>query len=70
MPDKTVTSDLRLPSRAVADRYSVCLRTIVRWHQDPDLNFPKPIIVNRRRYYLEAELTAWDRANAGRLAAA
>jgi hypothetical protein len=50
-----------LPRRLVAERYRVNVRTIVRWENDPDLRFPKPIEINKRRYFHEAELTLFDR---------
>lgn len=30
-----------------------------RWLNDPDLNFPKPIYIARRRYWREAEIIEW-----------
>jgi predicted DNA-binding transcriptional regulator AlpA len=33
--------------------------TIWRWLKDPDLKFPKPIYVMRRRFWRLAELTDW-----------
>ncbi len=30
-----------------------------RWLNDPDVNFPKPIYIGRRRYWKEAEIIAW-----------
>lgn len=33
--------------------------TIWRWLKDANLNFPKPIYVQRRRFWREAELVAW-----------
>lgn len=33
--------------------------TIWRWQQDADLNFPKPIYVQRRRFWRESELIEW-----------
>tara|TARA_R110002094_G_scaffold85688_20_gene89724 strand:- start:735 stop:977 length:243 start_codon:yes stop_codon:yes gene_type:complete len=33
--------------------------TIWRWLKDADLNFPKPIYVQRRRFWREAELVEW-----------
>jgi len=33
--------------------------TIWRWLKDADLNFPKPIYVQRRRFWREAELIEW-----------
>jgi hypothetical protein len=50
-----------LPRRLVAERYSVNVRTIVRWENDPDLCFPQPIEINGRAYFSEAELTMFDR---------
>lgn len=33
-----------------------------RWLQDPELDFPKPIYIARRRYWREAEILAWIEA--------
>jgi hypothetical protein len=63
------TTKTKLPTRLVAERYKVSDRTVARWERDPRLNFPKPLIINGRKYRDEAELDAWDRANAGRIAA-
>ena len=30
-----------------------------RWLNDPDLNFPKPIKIQSRRYWREADVAAW-----------
>ena len=58
-----------LPTRLVCKRYGVSGRTIIRWEQDPDLNFPKPAsVINGRKYYSEAELTAFDRALVAQIA--
>jgi DNA-binding transcriptional MerR regulator len=59
----------KLPTRAVCARYGVSDRTIARWERDAGLKFPQALIINGRKYYAEDELTAWDRANAGRIAA-
>jgi len=50
-----------LPRRAVAERYGVNVRTIVRWENDPGLCFPQPIEINKRHYFREAELTTFER---------
>ena len=50
-----------LPARAVWERYNVADRTIDRWLKDPALNVPRPVWINRRRYFDEAELDAFDR---------
>lgn len=33
--------------------------TLWRWLADPSLNFPRPAIIGRRRYWREAEVIAW-----------
>jgi predicted DNA-binding transcriptional regulator AlpA len=30
-----------------------------RWLQNPDLNFPKPVYIGKRRYFKEADVVAW-----------
>lgn len=30
-----------------------------RWLNNPDLSFPKPIYIGRRRYWKEADVLAW-----------
>jgi hypothetical protein len=56
------SSQKLLPTRQVCARYDVCFRTIGRWERNPDLNFPQPVMINRRKYYPEAALIEWDRA--------
>lgn len=33
--------------------------TLWRWLADPELNFPRPIYIGRRRYWREADMLAW-----------
>ena len=33
--------------------------TLWRWNKDPALNFPRPIRIQKRRYWREAEIAAW-----------
>jgi hypothetical protein len=54
----------KLPTRLVCERYGVCDRTIARWQANPDLNFPKPVVINNRKYFDDDEMTAWDRSRA------
>jgi hypothetical protein len=58
-----------IPDRLVAERYDVCVRTLERWDATPNLGFPPPIRIRRRRFREVAALDAWDRANARRVAA-
>jgi len=48
-----------VPNRAVASIFHVSTRTLFAWSGDPKLNFPKPSIVNGRKYYSRAEIEAW-----------
>jgi hypothetical protein len=52
------------PARAVCNRYGRTTRTLERWLKDEDLNFPRPLTINGRRYFYQDELVAWERAQA------
>jgi hypothetical protein len=49
-----------LPTKSVRERYQVNQRTIDRWLDDEKLNFPRPILVNNRRYFPLDQLEAWE----------
>ena len=51
----------KLAARRVCQRYDICDRTLDRWVADPKLKFPKPMFVNKRRYFDENELDEFDR---------
>jgi hypothetical protein len=53
-----------LPDRLVAERYDVVVRTLERWDTIPELGFPPPVYIRRRRFREIDKLDAWDRANA------
>jgi hypothetical protein len=53
----------RLPTRAVATRYGVSTRSIERWTASPDLGFPRPLIINGRKYWAEVELDDFDKSD-------
>jgi hypothetical protein len=53
-----------IPTRQVAERYNVTLRSIDRWSADPELGFPQPIKINTRNYFDSNELDNFDRARA------
>jgi hypothetical protein len=61
-PPPSPETDRRLPAKLVAKRYGVVLRTIDRWLDNPKLGFPKPEVVNNRRYWWLNKLRRWDRA--------
>lgn len=55
-------SDALLPARVVWSRYGVTDRTLSRWLDDLKLSFPRPVLINSRRYWREADLVAWERS--------
>ena len=47
----------------VCSRYSITDMSLWRWLKDPTIGFPQPTMrVKDRRYWLEADLIAWERA--------
>ncbi len=47
----------------VRARYSITDMSLWRWLRDPMIRFPQPTMrVKNRRYWLEADLIAWERA--------
>lgn len=54
----------KLPTRKVCEKYNVVPRTLDRWDQRPELEFPKPEYINGRKYRDEALLDEWDRRRA------
>ena len=53
-----------LPGPKTARRYGVSDRTIARWEQDETLGFPKPMLVNGRKFHPLDELEAWEKSRA------
>jgi predicted DNA-binding transcriptional regulator AlpA len=52
------------PARQVCERYQITDRTLDRWLADPKIGFPRPLTINRRRYFSDPELTTWERKRA------
>ena len=42
-------------------RYNISEMTLWRWENNDTLEFPKPIVVNRRKFFREEDLTNWER---------
>jgi hypothetical protein len=57
-----------LPDRLVAERYDCTVRTLERWDEKPELEFPPPVYVRRRKFRELAKLEAWERANTRKVA--
>ena len=50
----------RIPAGAVLQLCgNVSPMTLWRWQNNPDLDFPKPQYIGRRRYWREADIVAW-----------
>jgi hypothetical protein len=58
--DALITRGVRLPARKVCERYQVTDRTLARWLDDEKMDFPRPLVINRRRYFALADLLAWE----------
>jgi hypothetical protein len=56
--------DVLIPDPQVARRYHVCSRTIRRWDETAQLNFPEAVRINNRKYRRLGLLRAWERARA------
>jgi predicted DNA-binding transcriptional regulator AlpA len=66
----SIISDSMLPAAQVWKRYGKTDRTLDRWLKDEALGFPRPVVIRNRRYFKEAELQAWERAQASKSGAA
>ena len=53
-----------LPARKVQLRYDIADRTLDRWLSVAGLNLPRPVVINRRRYFKVDELRTWERQRA------
>lgn len=56
-------ADQFLDTSRVLERYGVSMRTLRRWLANPALSFPKPVRINRRLYFRQMDLEAWDSKN-------
>src|SRR5258708_24507140 len=55
-------NDALIAAKAVLARYGGICGMTLRWGRDPDLNFPKRLLINGRRYWRLSELLAWASA--------
>ncbi|AZO38623.1 MAG: DNA-binding protein [Mesorhizobium sp.] len=63
-----MSTEVYLTAPQVLARYGISDMSLHRWLNNPALSFPKPMVINRRRYFLEADLVAWERARAANAA--
>jgi predicted DNA-binding transcriptional regulator AlpA len=60
--EPTAEATTYLNAAQVRTRYGgVSDMALWRWLQDGDLGFPKPIRINRRRFWKASDLTTWER---------
>ena len=60
MPENCRNPHRRINSAAVRELCGgVSDMSLWRWLQNPDLNFPRPVYIGKRRYFKEAEVIAW-----------
>lgn len=50
-----------LPATQVLVRYHVSDMTLFRWLKNQNLNFPKPLRINNRRYWRLSDLQEFER---------
>jgi hypothetical protein len=48
------------PARAVCKHFNIVSRTLFRWLEDEELDFPRPVIVNSRRYFVLREIEDFE----------
>ena len=53
-----------LPGPQVSRRYGIDQRSLHRWRNDPDLNFPAAMIVHGRTFFALDELETWEKSRA------
>lgn len=59
-----------LTANQVRDRFGgISDMSLWRWLKDPKLNFPQPTYINKRRFFDEASIAAWEAEQAVRGAA-
>jgi predicted DNA-binding transcriptional regulator AlpA len=72
MTEKTVTDmHRRIPASEVREICGgVSDMSLYRWLRDPELNFPRPLYIARRRYWRAADVIAWLESRPQQLEAA
>ena len=67
----TTLPDTRLTGPQICARFGdISDMTLWRWLQNDELAFPKPLVINRRRYWRLADIEAWERTRAASQVAA
>jgi predicted DNA-binding transcriptional regulator AlpA len=58
----TLAGDFLIPAAQILKRYGISEMTLWRWLRDNELGFPRPIVINRRRYWWNTGVSAWERS--------
>ena len=61
----TIAGDVLIPAAQILKRYGITEMTLWRWLRDNELGFPRPIVINRRRYWWKGSVSAWERSRLG-----
>lgn len=49
-----------LTAKQVTAKFNITSMTLHRWLRRDDMKFPRPTIINRRRYFIASEIEAWE----------
>lgn len=62
MSARDIDDELRITTKKVRELCGgVSEMTIIRWLKRDELNFPRPIYINSRRYWKRCEIESWLR---------
>jgi predicted DNA-binding transcriptional regulator AlpA len=56
--------DSWIPAPRVAVHFGINRRTLARWLKNESLNFPRPEERNKRLYFRQSEIRAWENRRA------
>ncbi|TLX12257.1 helix-turn-helix domain-containing protein [Rhizobium sp. MHM7A] len=53
-----------LTAKQVQERYQISSMSLHRWLKKDEMEFPRPMVINRRRLFDEADIVEWERRRA------
>jgi predicted DNA-binding transcriptional regulator AlpA len=53
-----------ISARKVQERFAIADRTLDKWLINKSLNFPRPVYINKRKYFRMCEIFEWERQQA------
>ena len=65
LPMSATDNPKLIPDRQVAKDLGRSLRTLARWDEKPELGFPRPIVINKRKYRAPGNRGVAEVARAG-----